>query len=85
MKILRLAGPEYKRDELMLWGAGCCLFSHMINLIGVRYFDQMYVVWYMSFAVISSLSAYYINEFKANAQDGSHGAANELDFLPGTI
>ncbi|MDA8089844.1 MAG: hypothetical protein M0Z52_03740 [Actinomycetota bacterium] len=45
-------------NEIILWGAGCCLFSHIINIIGVTYFDQIFVMWYMVLALISSLTAY---------------------------
>ncbi|MDA8089035.1 MAG: hypothetical protein M0Z61_02250 [Nitrospiraceae bacterium] len=58
--------------ELLLWGIGCCLFSNVVNLIGVTYFDQMYVIWYMTLAVVSSLTAYYLGESRAKDQEEAY-------------
>lgn len=43
-------------DQFFLWGIGCSLFSHITNIVGVTYFDQMYVVWYMTLAAVASLA-----------------------------
>lgn len=41
--------------EYLLWGLGVVLTVHVVNLMGVTYFDQIYVIWFMQLACISSL------------------------------
>jgi hypothetical protein len=55
-KIRRGDTQNDKRNEVLLWGLGSALFSHMMSLISVTYWDQSYVMWYMLLAVISSLT-----------------------------
>ena len=43
-------------ERFFLWGLGASLFSHLVSLLSVSYFDQIIVVWYMLLAVISTLS-----------------------------
>lgn len=45
-----------KLTEILLWGLGVMLTVHIFNWIGVSYFDQIYVVWFMQLAAISKLS-----------------------------
>lgn len=42
--------------EFLLWGLGVMLVVHIVNWLGVTYFDQMYVVWFMQLATLSSLA-----------------------------
>lgn len=44
------------KDEYLLWGIGATLLAHVANFFGVCYFDQIYVVWFMLLAIISSIS-----------------------------
>ena len=37
------------------WGIGVSLFVHCMNFIGVSYFGQMYVTWYLTLAMIGSM------------------------------
>ena len=39
------------------WALGVCIFVHCVNFIGVSYFGQIIVVWYLHLAIIGSLSA----------------------------
>ena len=39
---------------LMLWGLGCMLAAHISTFMGITYFDQFYVVWFMELAAIAS-------------------------------
>jgi hypothetical protein len=41
------------------WAMGVCLFVHCMNFIGVSYFGQINVIWYMLLAMISSISCYF--------------------------
>jgi len=51
-----------RRNEALLWGLGSALFSHMVNLTSVTYFDQFWVMWYMLLAVISGVTEYYLSD-----------------------
>lgn len=42
--------------EVMLWGLGVMLAAHIVNLMGVIYFDHFYVFWFMQLAVVSGLA-----------------------------
>jgi hypothetical protein len=42
--------------EFVLWGLGCVLLVHVVTWLGITYFDQSYVVWFMQLAAISSIS-----------------------------
>jgi hypothetical protein len=53
MKAVR--GWSYK-EEWLLWGMGASLFSHLVNLNSVSYFDQMEVMWFFLLAAIASLT-----------------------------
>lgn len=39
----------------LAWGMGVCLFVHCMNFIGVSYFGQISLIWYMLLAMIGSL------------------------------
>lgn len=40
----------------LAWSLGCSLFVHCINFIGVSYFGQILVVWYLLLAMICSMA-----------------------------
>jgi hypothetical protein len=46
--------PEHR--EYMLWGLGVTLVVHATNLLGITYFDQTYVLWFMHLAFITTLT-----------------------------
>ena len=62
MQSVRKQGADHIRDDLLLWGIGCSLFSHVIAISGVIYWDQMYVIWYMALALVASLTGYFLQE-----------------------
>lgn len=76
MRLIRSKGSSHIQDELLLWVLGSSLFCHVINIIGVSYFDQIYLIWYMTLAVISSLTAYYFNAFQADDQSLAYSWAD---------
>ncbi len=39
------------------WALGVCLFIHVMNFIGVSYFGQINMIWYMLLASIASLGS----------------------------
>lgn len=62
MERIRGGGPNVEQNEILLWGLGCALFSHTVNLFSVTYWDQSYVMWYMLLAVISGLTEHYLHD-----------------------
>ncbi len=52
----RLVSSETTREEFIFWGLGGMLVVHIINWFGIIYFDQMYVIWFMQLAAITTLS-----------------------------
>lgn len=46
------AGP----DRIMIWAIGVSLFVHCVNFIGLSYFGQVTMLWYLTLAVIGSLA-----------------------------
>ncbi len=57
------------------WALGVSLFVHCMNFIGVSYFGQTTLVWYLSLAMITSLSA----------QIKITGSANQISPLNSTL
>ena len=59
-KILKFAGTVHKREEsgtqYITWGLGSVLIMHISNWLGIIYFDQTYVIWYLHLAMVGSLS-----------------------------
>jgi hypothetical protein len=47
---------EPSDTEFLLWGLGVTLAVHVVNWLGITYFDQFYVIWFMQLAAISGLS-----------------------------
>lgn len=43
--------------EFLLWGFGAMLAGHIANWLGITYFDQSYVMWFMQLAAVSSVTA----------------------------
>jgi hypothetical protein len=50
-KARRAAGNDSRR-EWFLWLLGVALFSNLIAFLGISYFDQTFVYWYLLLAVI---------------------------------
>ena len=42
---------------VLSWALGVSLFVHCVNFIGVSYFGQVHIVWYLTLGVIGSLSS----------------------------
>lgn len=52
--------------EFLLWGLGAMLAGHIANWIGITYFDQIYMVFLMQLAIISSLTHKYMTGRESN-------------------
>jgi hypothetical protein len=60
LAVVRSDSQEPPEAEFLLWGLGVVLAEHIANWFGITYFDQIYVIWYMQLAAISSVSASYL-------------------------
>ena len=50
----------------MLWGLGVVLALHIMNWLGITYFDQTYLLWFMQLAMVSNLTDEYLRPAKTN-------------------
>jgi len=56
LDVLRSNKTSEQRGTLLLvFGATCMIWSHLVNLSGVIYWDQTYLVWYLHLALTISL------------------------------
>ena len=60
MAELRSQSPEASESEFLLWGLGVMLAVHMVTWLGITYYDQFFVVWFMQLAVISGVTQRWI-------------------------
>jgi hypothetical protein len=60
LEAIHEAAPQGSEAELFLWGLGAMLATHIVTWLGITYFDQTYVFWFMQLAAISSLSDWYM-------------------------
>ena len=49
--------PGGRDAELMLWSLGVMLAMHIVNWLGITYFDQTGAIWFMQLATVSNVSA----------------------------
>ena len=53
-----LAKQRHRRVHIaVVWAAGVALFVHCISFVAVSYFGQIIMTWYLSLAIIGSISA----------------------------
>ena len=45
------------KSQRFLWGLGVSLFSHLVAFMGVSYWDQTILIWYLLLAMIAPLAA----------------------------
>jgi hypothetical protein len=82
---VRAASTEPGESEFLLWGLGCMLGAHIINLLGITYFDQTYVFWFAQLAAISTLSDWYLkNPSAAGSEMQEEETGAELQEQPVT-
>lgn len=56
LRVMRSSRPVPRHEELLLWGLGVVLTIHVVNWFSVTYFDQVYAVFLMQLAALSTLS-----------------------------
>jgi hypothetical protein len=49
------AWSGYRKTQLFTWSLGACLFAHLVNFLGVAYFDQIIVALYLLIAMLSTV------------------------------
>lgn len=67
LEAIRSISRETDGVEFMLWGLGVMLGVHAVSFLGVSYFDQMKMVWFMQMAAISNLSQPFLEEPKESS------------------
>lgn len=60
LALVRSSGQQPGEDEFLLFGMGVMLVIHIIDWFGICYFDQMYMIWFMELAAISSVAEAYL-------------------------
>lgn len=51
---------------VLSWALGVSLFVHCVNFIGVSYFGQVHILWYLLLAMIGSLAVQKEKRFQSN-------------------
>jgi hypothetical protein len=69
MEAARSNPAESPETQYFLWGLGVMLVGHMFNWLGITYFDQIYVIWFMQLAMISNLSDLSVRPQDAQAKE----------------
>jgi hypothetical protein len=75
--MVRSRHTDPSETEFLLWGLGVMLMVHAINWLGITYFDQFYVLWFMQLAVISSVSESCVEASPAMELDEAGGWPEE--------
>ncbi|WP_152976320.1 hypothetical protein [Methyloglobulus morosus] len=56
LEIIRNSSESDSSLEFLFWGFGVVLAVHAFNWLGIPYYDQTYVLWFMQLAVLATLS-----------------------------
>jgi hypothetical protein len=59
--ISRRLATANRQAEWFLWALGVTLFSHVVGFLGISYFDQTKVSWYVLLAMISAATSEYLS------------------------
>jgi hypothetical protein len=77
LAIVRSSSMETSEIEFLLWGLGVMLTVHIINWFGISYFDQMFAVWFMQLAAISTLTEACRDQPAAGVEEAIGGSEIE--------
>ena len=80
---LKAARQEPRRVQLMLWCIGVAVFSHVVSFMGVAYFDQNVVNWYLVLAMVAAAYQVYVGR-KISRPEGEVLQAADQPSLYGT-
>lgn len=78
---VRSNAAESSETEFVLWGLGVMLAVHVISWLGITYFDQFYVVWFLQLAAISSLSEICVKAGSAIETQEAAGHPEDVDLI----
>jgi hypothetical protein len=67
-RLWRLQG-NHTYQVALSWALGVSLFVHCMNFVGVSYFGQIWILWYLLLAIIGSLSIKYTSLKPANKRN----------------
>jgi hypothetical protein len=70
---LRRASASDRSAELFAWSLGVALFVHCMNFIGVSYFGQTVLVWWLALAMVVSLATAARGGAVSGLADGRRG------------
>jgi hypothetical protein len=84
LRAVRTSVPALREEEMMLWSVGIVLTVHVFNWISVWYFDQMYVVFFMQLATLSTFSSRYLRNARQAIPQISAQDATRSTSKPGT-
>ena len=70
-----------KPQEWMLWCLGATLFANVVAFFGVNYFDQSRILWFLSLAMISAVTA-SLPELQDAKVPATSGVSKEVSFTP---
>jgi hypothetical protein len=59
---LRATRKETAPVGWLVWGLGVMMLVHVISWLGVSYFDQMYVIWFLQLAAVTSITDRLLQE-----------------------
>lgn len=57
MAEIRLRFGKNSANEYMAWSLGVVLTVHIVNWLGITYFDQTNILWLLQFAALSSITS----------------------------
>ena len=66
--VARKAAKDRAKVEFPLWAMCCGLFSHLVAFMGIAYFDQTVVAWYVLLAMIPAATMGAIETSRAQPQ-----------------
>lgn len=69
---LKIKATDNRLMQLRLWAFGTALFTHLVGFIGISYFDQTILFWYMLLAMISTLSIITIEKVSENSKESAN-------------
>jgi len=72
--ILKWARKEPRRVQFFLWSLGAAVFAHVVSFMGVSYFDQNIVNWFLVLAMVAA--AYQV--FQRKVSDAAKGRTHAL-------
>lgn len=55
-RALRAVGYKRGPSQFLLWSLGATLFAHVVSFVGISYWDQNIVNWYLLLAMIATLT-----------------------------